>query len=127
MNNMDKSIIPRLIATFPISYIILNRKNISIKNVLINIKGYNAIKKNHLLDIDYYLNSNPDIRVSGVDPILHYMYHGFKEGRNPNPAFNGDYYFKTHADVRTSNLNPLVHYSLYGINKGRKTQYVINF
>lgn len=101
-------------------YILFNRKNQGIKNTLLNIKGYNAIKKNHLLDASYYLINNGDVRVNGTDPILHYMYHGFKEGRKPNLVFDGDYYLNMYKDVKKSNLNPLVHYSLYGINENRK-------
>ena len=103
-------------------YILFQRNNFGIKNVLININGYNAIKKNCYLDITYYYKNNPDIKDAGIDPILHYMYHGFKEGRRPNSSFDGDYYLKSYNDVKKSNLNPLVHYSLYGINEGKKTQ-----
>ncbi|MCE7699897.1 MAG: glycoside hydrolase family 99-like domain-containing protein, partial [Methanobacterium paludis] len=56
-----------------------------------------------------------------IDPIIHYMYYGFKEGRRPNLTFDGDYYLKKYEDVRKSNLNPLIHYSLYGINEKRET------
>ena len=102
-------------------YIIFKAKNHGIKNAFINIRGYRAIKKNNLFDYDYYLRNNTDVRVSGADPIIHYIYHGFKEGRKPNPAFDADYYLTMYDDAKNSNLNPLVHYSLYGINKGRKT------
>ncbi|WP_275542131.1 hypothetical protein [Methanobacterium bryantii] len=44
-----------------------------------------------------------------MDPILHYMYPGFKEGKKPSPTFDGDYYLKRYKDVKKSNLNPLVH------------------
>lgn len=103
-------------------YILFNRNNHGLKNVLINIKGYRTIKKNNLVDTTYYLKNNADIRISGMDPILHYMYFGFKENRKPNKSFDGDYYLKKHGDVKKSKINPLVHYSLYGIKEGRKTQ-----
>ena len=102
-------------------YIIFNKNNNGIKNAFINIKGYRAIKKHNLVDIGYYLRNNDDVRQSGMDPILHYMYHGFKEGRKPNPLFDGELYLEKYGDVKSSNLNPLVHYSLYGIQEGRKT------
>ena len=57
-----------------------------------------------------------------MDPVLHYMYHGFNEGRKPNPNFDGDYYLKTYTDVKNSKLNPLIHYSIYGIKEGRKSK-----
>jgi hypothetical protein len=120
-NNEYKSITQRLISKFPSLYILLNQNNKGIKNALINIRGYKAIKKNNLMDIGYYLKNYGDVRKSGVDPILHYMYHGFKEGRKPNAIFDGNYYLKTYLDVKNSNLNPLVHYSLYGLKEHRET------
>lgn len=101
-------------------YILFSRKNKGLKNALINIKGYRSIKRKGLLDKNYYLKKNKDVKFSGMDPIIHYMYFGFKEGRKPNPSFEGHLYLKKNADVAKSNLNPLVHYSLYGQHEGRK-------
>ena len=120
MDSDDRSLVQRLISMFPSLYI-LSKRNNGIKTSFINIKGYNAIKKNNLVDIVYYLNNNNDVRLSGKDPILHYMFQGFKEGRKPNPRFDSDYYLNEYNDVKKSNLNPLVHYSLHGIKEGRKT------
>lgn len=38
-------------------------------------------------DADWYLQQNPDVATSGIDPILHYVLYGEKEGRNPTPHF----------------------------------------
>ena len=116
-----RSIKQRLISKFPSLYILFNINETGIKNALINIKGYKSIKKNKLVDIGFYLKNNKSIRLSGMDPIIHYMYHGFKENKKPNSSFNGDYYLKRYKDVKESNLNPLVHYTLYGKKEGRKT------
>ena len=118
--NKNKSITKRLISKFPSLYITFSKKNTSIKNSLINLKGYRAIKRNHLFDVEYYLKNNPDVRSSGIDTLIHYLYYGYKEGRNPSCKFDGNYYLKKHMDVKKSNLNPLIHYSLYGIDEGRK-------
>lgn len=32
----------------------------------------------------YYLSCNPDVSASGVNPLRHYLRHGWREGRNPN-------------------------------------------
>ena len=120
-NNNYRSLTQRFISKFPFLYILPNKNNKCIKNALINIKGYRAIKKNNLLDIGYYLKNNSDVRKSGIDPLLHYIYHGFKEGRKPNSSFDSTYYLKSYGDVKNSNLNPLIHYSLYGLKEGRKT------
>ena len=55
-----------------------------------------------------------------MDPILHYIYYGFKEGRNPNSHFDIDNYLKINIDTN-SDINPLVHYGLFGINERKKT------
>jgi len=112
-NGSDRSLKQRLISKFPRLYILIKGNNSGFKNTLINIKGYNAIKKNDLLDTEYYIKNSADVKKSYGDPILHYMYHGFKESRKPNRLFDGDNYLKNHPDIQNSNMNPLVHYVLY--------------
>ena len=118
-SNKYRSLTQRLISKFPLLYMLPRIHKNGIKNTLITRKGYHAIKNNELLDIGYYLSCNPDVKLTGQDPIIHYIYHGFNEGRKPNPTFDGEYYLETHSDVKNSNLNPLVHYGLYGINEKR--------
>lgn len=121
LSNKSRPLIQRLISMFPSLYILFKQKN-GFKQRIITIKGYKLIQKNNLLDIGYYLKNNKDVRKSGVDPIIHYIYHGFKENRKPNSYFDSNYYLKRYDDVEKSNMNPLVHYSLYGLKEGRKTQ-----
>ena len=118
--NYNRSIFQRLLSKFPSLYILFKWNKIGFKNTLTNIKGYRAIKKNKMFDIGYYLNKNPDIRTSGIDPILHYIYHGYKEGRNPNSQFDGNYYLQMYPKIKKSKINPLVHYVLFGMKEGRK-------
>lgn len=112
----------RIISKFPSIYILFNSNSNGIKNALTTIKGYNTIKKNNLFDYGYYLTNNPDVRLLGMDPLIHYLCYGFKEGRKPDPNFDGNYYLQSYDDVINSNLNPLVHYCLYGMKEDRKTQ-----
>lgn len=37
-----------------------------------------------LFDADFYIENNPDIQVSGIDPFFHYFNYGWKEGRDPS-------------------------------------------
>lgn len=115
----NRSLQQKLITRFPSLFILLNRDNHGIKNALINLKGFGAIKRNQLFDIGYYLNNYSDVRRSGADPLLHYLYSGYKEGRKPNPAFDGNNYLRKHQDVLKAGMNPLVHYALYGMNEER--------
>ncbi len=120
-DNYGRSLLQRLISKFPSLYILFKRDKTGIKNKLINIKGYRSIKKNHLFNIGYYLKNNTDLRLTGKDPFIHYLYHGYKENRNPSPDFDGNYYTRSNMDVQKTKMNPLIHYSLYGINEGRRT------
>ena len=118
-DNKGRSFSQKLISAIPSLYILFNANETGIKNALVNIKGYKSIKKDNLVDIGFYLKNNNNVRLSGMDPILHYMYHGFKEGKEPNSSFDGNYYLKKYKNVKKSNLNPLVHYSLYGKKEGK--------
>ena len=118
----NRSSFQRFVSRLPSLYILSKVNRTGLKNLLVNIRGYRAIKKNNLLDLGYYLKNNSDVRLLGMDPILHYMYYGFIEGRKPNSTFNGNNYLKTHKDVKTSKINPLVHYSLFGVKEGRKSE-----
>lgn len=118
-NGENRPLRQKFISMIPSLYIVSRMNKTGIKNSLINIRGYYSIKKNNLLDIGFYLKNNRDVQLTGQDPIIHYIYHGFKEGRQPNPNFDCEKYVQTHKDVKNSNLNPLVHYSLYGIKEMR--------
>ena len=120
-DNYGRSLLQRLISKFPSLYILFKRDKTSLKNKLINIKGYRAIKKYHLFNIGYYLKNNTDLRLTGKDPFIHYLYHGYKENRNPSPDFDSNYYTRSNMDVQKTKMNPLIHYSLYGMNESRRT------
>ena len=53
-----------------------------------------------LFDEQYYLKHNPDVKNSRISPIDHYLYFGYKEGRNPGKLFNNNYYLKKYPDVK---------------------------
>jgi glycosyltransferase involved in cell wall biosynthesis len=115
----NKSFIQKLLSFFYPFQILLNKHNDSLKTAVLNIKGYRAIKKYDLFRIGFYLKNNDDVRRSGADPLLHYILHGYKEGRKPSPTFDGEKYMSKYKDVKDSNINPLIHYSLFGIKEGR--------
>lgn len=105
----------KLISRVPFIYILHKTQNINEAKLF--IKGYNAIIKNNLFDKKFYLNKYPKVKNSGIDPLLHYIFFGFDEGKKPNADFDGLFYKYHYGDV---NINPLVHYSLYGINQNRQ-------
>ena len=77
------------------------------------------ILRSNLFDEAYYLETNPDVKMSGMPAITHFIQYGWKEGRNPSPGFNIDFYLKNNPDVAESGMNPLLHYYYYGRKEGR--------
>lgn len=105
---------------FPYLYIFLQIPREGVKKTLLNIKGFFLIKKYNFFNENYYLKKNPDIKKSKANPLLHYMFFGYKENKNPTPKFNTKYYTNKYNDVEASSLNPLVHYVLFGQYENRK-------
>lgn len=80
---------------------------------------YLTIAKSRLFDGKWYLAHNPDVKASGVDPILHYLDCGWKENRDCTPYFDGKKYLEKYPDVAAGNINPLLHWEKYGKTEGR--------
>jgi hypothetical protein len=62
-----------------------------------------------LLDDAYYLSHAADVAAMGVDPLIHYMRSGDREGRMPHPLFDVDYYRRA-VTTPLGNANTVVHY-----------------
>ena len=67
-------------------------------------------------DEKWYLEQNPDVAKSGLDPYEHYLTHGKAEGRHP--AFDGYWYLSQYPEVAKSGLTPYEHYRRYGKKQG---------
>ena len=57
-------------------------------------------------DVDHYLATNPDVRTAGMDPFLHYLHTGYKEGRSP--AWDFDSHTVTSRRSKEHGENPLI-------------------
>lgn len=68
----------------------------------------------------YYLFWYPDVRADGIDPLDHYLHHGWKEGRDPSAGFSTSGYLAANPDVAASGRNPLVHFVNSGFAEGRR-------
>nr|WP_051155946.1 rhamnan synthesis F family protein [Leucothrix mucor] len=87
----------------------------------------------------YYL-LYPDVRLSGLNPLVHYLEHGINEGRIFLPVsfdvskaderlsikllkesglFDVDWYLDTYQDVAKANIDPIAHYVGNGAREGR--------
>ena len=102
-----------------LTYIIKEKGNL--KKAYAMRKASKKIDQLDLFDEKYYLKKYPDVKKSRLSPLNHYLYHGFKEGKQPGRLFDGNKYLKEYSDVNKSGLNPLVHYVLHGKKEGRKT------
>jgi hypothetical protein len=83
-------------------------------------KELTAIRNSAFFDPEFYLNSNPDVRGSGMDAAFHYLVCGGREGRDPGPFFSTHKYLARFPDVAASGVNALAHYEMYGRREMRK-------
>ena len=70
-----------------------------------------------IFDPFFYLTEYQDVALDGVNPLLHYVTEGYREGRRPTLLFDPAYY----ADqVRLRTGDPLIHYMGKGAAAGLK-------
>lgn len=91
------------------------KSKLNIKKAHTYRQAYNKIKKSNLFDEEFYLESYPHIKESNMDPLVHYLFHGYKESKNPSEKFDNNFYLYKYPNVRESGVNPLVHYVLWGM------------
>jgi GT2 family glycosyltransferase/glycosyltransferase involved in cell wall biosynthesis/SAM-dependent methyltransferase len=72
-----------------------------------------------LFDSSFYLERNPDVAAKGRNPLLHYLTHGAREGRDPHALFDASFYVERYPDVATKGRSPLLHYLRHGAREGR--------
>ena len=77
------------------------------------------IRRSGLFDTGWYLERYPDVAESGIDPVVHYVRFGAKEGRDPAPWFSTSAYLQANPDVAASGVNPFYHYIRHGVAEGR--------
>ncbi len=82
-------------------------------------REYNIANSGDIFDKYWYLEKNPDVRSSKMDPLVHYLKFGHLEGRDPGPSFSTKAYYFLHEDVKKAGQIALVHYEQHGRNEGR--------
>ena len=101
-----------------------------LKSWLLSLRNHvnlRIITASYFFNPYWYLFVYPDVAKAGVDPALHYLLHGGREGRHPGPYFDCRFYLDHNADVAASGLNPLLHYIKYGQAEGREIRRVTKF
>ncbi|WP_455918362.1 rhamnosyltransferase WsaF family glycosyltransferase [Ensifer canadensis] len=77
-------------------------------------------------DRAWYLSQHPDVKQSGMDPALHFLRYGWREGRDPSIFFDVSFYLDCNPDVKFSGVNPLYHYISRGWSEGRNPHILFN-
>jgi len=78
-------------------------------------------------DAPFYLGQNPDVAAAGVDPLEHFIFAGWREGRDPNTTFSVRDYLELNPDVAASGLHPFLHYIRQGGAEGRVAKRDLGF
>lgn len=88
-------------------------------------REYMLLVGSELFDEEYYITNNPDVKHDGLDPVLHFLLYGAREGREPSERFCVSRYLEQNKDVQAARQNPLVHYLEFGRREGRRAYPVI--
>ena len=72
-----------------------------------------------LFDRAWYLATYKDVAHHGIDPLDHYINHGWREGRSPGVIFDTQWYLHQYKDIAASSIEPLTHYLIHGQVEGR--------
>ncbi|MDR2852462.1 MAG: glycosyltransferase [Burkholderiaceae bacterium] len=93
---------------------LLRRRDIADALRLIGASGF--------FDASWYLMTYPDVSAIRMNPLLHYVRYGAKEGRDPGPFFSSQGYLDANPDVKETGINPLLHYLIFGLKERRLTR-----
>lgn len=82
----------------------------------VNLLAYKKIKDMKLFDEVYYKKTyDYDL---DIDPLLHFIYKGYEENKQPNAKFDPLQYKHSDKKIEESTLNPLVYFVTEGIHEG---------
>lgn len=88
---------------------------------------WRAFSPHPLFDAAWYLKTYPDVAESGMSPLVHYVLHGWREGRDPHPLFTNDWYLARNPDVAAfGEMSALDHYLMHGWREGRNPNPLFN-
>lgn len=72
-------------------------------------------------DQEFYLSQVDRRSLNGLDPVLHYLRSGWRNGLDPADWFSTSNYLALYPDVRAADCDPLLHFIEYGRNEGRSS------
>lgn len=71
-------------------------------------------RKTGIFDPKWYLQNNPDVKESGLNPWWHFAMYGVYENRKPNESFSAGEYILINDDLSESEYNTTLHYIIHG-------------
>jgi hypothetical protein len=71
-------------------------------------------------DRDFYCDAYADVAAGRLDPVIHYMVAGWREGRDPAPWFSTSAYLARRPEAAQDGTNPFFHYLTVG--RGRSAR-----
>jgi glycosyltransferase involved in cell wall biosynthesis len=77
------------------------------------------IRASGLFDITHYA-ARDEAETAGIDPLLHYLLIGERQGISPSSRFDPRYYARRYSDVSADDYGLLRHYVLFGAAEGRE-------
>jgi glycosyltransferase involved in cell wall biosynthesis/ubiquinone/menaquinone biosynthesis C-methylase UbiE len=97
----------------------IGRWSRQLARVLRHLRAMRQLRRSGLFADSYYLAQYPDVAARGMDPLFHYVFHGWREERDPNPLFSTSFYRSKYPDIAAAGVNPLVHYIRHGAAEER--------
>src|SRR5665213_2444066 len=83
---------------------------------------YEILARSGLFDAAYYSETGPELLPENIDPLLHYIEHGARAGRNPCSSFDTAFYMEQCRKIGDLPENPLLHFVTRGAVQGLKPQ-----
>lgn len=87
----------------------------------VDYKNFLSVYGHRLFDDKFYLENYLEVKLTGEDPLLHYIKEGWKKGFNPSAEFDNNHYVKTYMNNEFCNSDgkcPLVHFYEKGRYEG---------
>jgi len=81
-------------------------------------RDYELLRTSGLFDPEYYLATYPDVADANIDPLIHYLEQGAREGRNPMLGFDAARYLSQCQMLGETPDNPLLHFITVGVQRG---------
>jgi len=78
-----------------------------------------SIASSRLFSARHYLQRNEDVRLTGMDPLIHFVRWGAAEGRDPAPWFDTKFYLSRDPDAARPGVNPLLRFIRQGWRERR--------